>query len=745
MSNPIDTNELKNLIHEVEPLIDNLNKTIIINDMNNEDIRVLSEIGLTAKQISEKFYNYKQNFLSNSYAAIDLMINTTMFDNIEYHTAISYALHLNELLNDTIEEFFVTFNINKTKKEHITKLQNLIFDWKKNKDNTDSNISTSSSPDNVLNNIDTQNQSAILRKSSVSTDIKLPDNISQLNGLFDNIPEETLDFVDDFIFEATDNLNDTEKLLLQLENNFDDVNIVNSIFRHFHSIKGTSGFFSFEEISTVAHLSETLLDKCRNKEIDYSTDLLDTLFNTVNTLKSLIVNVQLKTKEIRKEINKADLTEIIIEPLLKDLIRFISKKPVDSSEKPSNIKKTNKDISLKNTTVSKFDSKNIIQDSIRVPTLKIDNVHEMIGELLISVSILKQSVLSEEIVSKKITDKINYLDMISEQLQQSILKIRMFPIKSVYDKLKLLVRDLTNKSGKKVKFDLYGETTEVDKNIIDDIFSPLTHLIRNSMDHGIEENNVRKEKGKNEYGYISLKTENIGDNIIIELYDDGGGLDKENILKKAIDNQIVDNPETLTEKDIFSLIFKPGFSTSNKLTEISGRGVGMDVVKKTIKKIGGKILIDSKYNEYTKFTIFLPLSTSIIDGLIVKSGDNKFIFPILKIIHTLDVNKVKPRFALDKSTQYIIFNNKSTPLISLQKFFYNRFSSKIESGVILITEYENNYFGLVADDILMKQKIVAKSLGNKFKNIPAVKCATILGDGSVGLIIEPDEIIKNGR
>jgi two-component system chemotaxis sensor kinase CheA len=372
-------------------------------------------------------------------------------------------------------------------------------------------------------------------------------------------------------------------------------------------------------------------------------------------------------------------------------------------------------------------------DSIRVPVKKIDDVSEMVGELLISLSLLNQNQ----------NDDFHNIEMISEQLQKKVLSMRLFPIAGVYEKLKRQVRDISSKMNKQVNFITTGAQTEVDKNVVEEIFAPLTHIIRNSMDHGLEPLEIRKSKNKPEKGTIKLVTENRGDNVSIRIFDDGNGLNKEKILSKAIENKIIKPETVLSDNEIFNLIFQPGFSTADKVTDISGRGVGMDVVKKTVEKLDGKIFVSSETGKGSVFEIVLPLSASILDGLVVKLGNSKFIFPILKVKHTLtpELNNVKNIY--ENQGQFIVFENQTVPLICLGEFYKMEYKYKTpETAVILIVEYKNKYYGIMLDEILNKQKIVAKKVPEYFTETPGVKAGTILGDGSVGLILEPEEIVE---
>ena len=365
----------------------------------------------------------------------------------------------------------------------------------------------------------------------------------------------------------------------------------------------------------------------------------------------------------------------------------------------------------------------------------------MVGELMILMSLVVQDEELKDNLSKEVTEKLNRIELITEQLQSQILKMRMFPIKSVYDKLKRQVRDLMKKSGKTVNFILEGEETEVDKIVIDEIYSPLNHIMRNSMDHGVETPEIRITKGKSENGMVKVITENRGDNIVISIIDDGAGLNKEKILEKAIKNELITENHTLTDEQIFKLIFQPGFSTAEKVTEISGRGVGMDVVLKSVDKLDGKIEIKSVKDKGSTFEIILPLSSSIIEGLIVKLGNVKLIFPLLKVKHTITPDTLEIKSTFGEKGKFIIFENTTVPIINGSEFYGIKSDYNVNNSVILLFyNLENKLIGITIDDIISRQKVVTKTLGEEFKHLKTIKAAAILGDGSIGFIVEPGNI-----
>ncbi|MCJ8344925.1 chemotaxis protein CheW [bacterium] len=382
-------------------------------------------------------------------------------------------------------------------------------------------------------------------------------------------------------------------------------------------------------------------------------------------------------------------------------------------------------------------------DAVRVPISKIDMVAEYVGELLISLSLLQQCEDMIKALSPEISEKFSNINLTMDQLQFQVLSMRLFPIKSVYDKLKRQVRDLVKKSGKEIRFETFGEEVEVDKLVIDAIFAPLTHLIRNSIDHGIESSDERDNSGKTEIGLVSLVTENRGDSVMIRISDDGKGLDRDAILNKAISQGLIQENSNPSDSELFNFIFHPGFSTAKKVTEISGRGVGMDVVRTSIDALHGSIKTLSQKGQGTAFEITLPFSTPIIEGLVTRLGESRFIWPVLSVHHVLTPMQDDIKRVYREQGMFILFQGESVPLIVLSKLFnMPKGISKPEESVVIICEYNSRLYGIMVDEILFKQKVVTKKLDQQVCINQCIKTGTILGNGSVGFILNPKDVIK---
>ena len=320
--------------------------------------------------------------------------------------------------------------------------------------------------------------------------------------------------------------------------------------------------------------------------------------------------------------------------------------------------------------------------------------------------------------------------------------MRMVPLKSTFQKMARLVRDVSTKAGKKVRLEVSGEETELDKTVIEEIGDPLVHIIRNSVDHGIEPQDERIAKGKPAEGLVRLNAFHKGGNIIIEIEDDGKGLCKDKLLKKAIEKGLVEESASLSDQQIYNLIFAAGFSTAEKVTDISGRGVGMDVVKKNVDRLRGKVDITTVEGKGTKISIKLPLTLAIIDGMIVQVGDEKYIIPMLSIEESIRPSKEQISTVQQRGEMLSIRGNL-LPIVRLHNL-YNVKPKKTNpwEALILIVEGEGQRCGVLVDDLLGQQQIVIKSLGEQFRNVRSVSGSAILGDGHVSLILDVGGIMN---
>jgi two-component system chemotaxis sensor kinase CheA len=382
--------------------------------------------------------------------------------------------------------------------------------------------------------------------------------------------------------------------------------------------------------------------------------------------------------------------------------------------------------------------------SIRVATQKLDELINTVGEVVITQSMLAQlGALAEGPSAERLRSGLAQLERNVRELHESVMRVRMLPIGSAFSRFPRLVRDVAQRLGKQIDLKLTGEHTELDKTVLERIGDPLVHLVRNSIDHGIEMPDERLKAGKSAAGTVHLEAFHRGSAIIIEVSDDGKGLDCERILAKARSRGLVGANETPSEEAIFELIFLPGFSTAEQTTDLSGRGVGMDVVRRNIKALGGKIEIRSTRGKGSRFTISLPLTLAIVDGQSVCVGEETYIVPLVSIVESLQI-KASGVNRLSNAGEVISFRGDYLPLLRLHDLFgVEPRSRAVQEGLVVVAEGDGQRVGLFVDDLRGQQQVVIKSLERNYGQVPGVSGATILGDGSVALILDVAGLIRS--
>ena len=375
--------------------------------------------------------------------------------------------------------------------------------------------------------------------------------------------------------------------------------------------------------------------------------------------------------------------------------------------------------------------------SIRVGTDKIDTLIDLVGELVITQSMLGE--LGTNFDMSKISALIaglSELEQNTRELQESVMRIRMLPIGFVFNRLPRMVRDLSSQLGKKVDLEINGESTELDKTVMEQIGDPLTHLVRNALDHGLESIDKRTESGKSEEGHLTLNAFHQGGNIVIQVADDGRGIDPKVIFAKAVDKGLVNEETELSREQTLALIMEPGFSTAEVISDVSGRGVGMDVVKRNINNLGGSVEIASELGKGTTFTIRLPLTLAILDGQLIKVGSEIYVVPLVAIIESIPLTNANILMVAGKMPVYKL-HDEYVPVVNLsQEFELSNEESENSDGLLAIVEGENRKIALRIDQLLGQQQVVIKSLETHYKSIQGVSGATILGDGRVSLILD---------
>lgn len=563
--------------------------------------------------------------------------------------------------------------------------------------------------------------------------------------------------VSDFINEVSEGLEAVEVNLMSLEGDPSQLPLVDHIFRVMHTIKGTSGFLGMPTIGKIGHKTEDILSEIRDGKRGLDPYVFALLFKSVDTLKNLIAQlVELVEGKSPRPVNIGQFFSALevchahlVSP--QDAAAMMAKAKQDRGPGASEMAAAMAEEEEAEPGAAAESAKGpegaqkatgVIQEMLKVPAERLDELAKLVGEMVVALSLLTQNPTVAELEDRGIHAQLDHLDKITESLRDKVLGIRMFPIGTVFTKLSRQVRDLSKKSGKLIRLELLGADTLVDKSIIDNIYAPLMHLVRNSIDHGIEPPGERGNKP--EQGLVMIKAQHLGDAIEIEIKDDGKGLDVDRIYAKAEERGLVKGRENLSEQEIFNFIFMPGFSTAKTVTDISGRGVGMDVVRKTVESLRGKIDTESKMGEGTRFRLKLPLTTSIIEGLVVSVGPSRFIMPILDVLLTITPAAQDLKGVQGKEDQFFLLAGEMVPILRLYELY--RIEPHTENptqAVVVVVAVGKKKFGILVDELLHRQQIVIQPLGDRFKNLKGISGGTILGDGRVGLILDPVSLIQN--
>lgn len=546
--------------------------------------------------------------------------------------------------------------------------------------------------------------------------------------------DEMQEIIDDFMVEADELVNSLDNNLVKLEEAPEDLDLLNEIFRAAHTIKGTSGFLALDDITALTHKMEDVLNKLRKGTLKVTGNIMDVLLESVDNLKTLLQDVTDKKKV------KRDQSGIIAKLVAINEGRDVSIEIDENST--SIIEKPDQKIPAKKQKDSTGTHKD--KETIRVGVDRLDTLMNLMGELVLSRNSLIQTTnkLGREHEDLTGMDDLNragsQINFITTEIQLAVMKMRMLPIEKVFTKFPRMVRDLSRDAKKKIKLEIFGEDTELDKSVIEAIGDPLVHLIRNSCDHGIETPEERLAKGKPEEGTVRLGASQEGSNIVISIVDDGKGLDIEAIKSKAIDRGLAtpEEIERLTNREVFSFIFQPGFSTAQKITDVSGRGVGMDVVKTNIEKLKGLIDIESEFGIGTTISIKLPLTLAILQGLLIVCEDETYIVPLASVLETLRVSWDEIESVNRKTV--ITLRDGVLPIVNLNHVLKGRVNNAHlnEKPYVVVIGLGERRLGLIVDDLLGQEEVVIKSMGNMLGKTKGLAGATILGDGRVRLIVD---------
>ncbi|WP_026585514.1 chemotaxis protein CheA [Bacillus sp. J33] len=675
-------------------------------------------------------------------------------------------------------------------------------------------------------------------------------------------------YLEVFIEESKEHLQACNEQLLELEKNPEDIKIVNEIFRSAHTLKGMSATMGFEDLASLTHQMENVLDAIRNQKIGVNSEILDVVFLAVDDLEAMVYSIaeggdgkrdvseavaklkliemgespaqaeakaetaaalaepshaikstydefewtviqqskeqgfetfeitvalredcllkaarvymvfeilekigevikstpsveQLEEEQFDQEFSVTIVTQEPKEDVQQKLLKVSEvqraevvplvidnfRHPEPEKEEPATVSSLHEGESIAAESLVKEDkkkapaAKQAANKTIRVNIERLDILMNLFEELVIDRGRLEQ--ISRELNNQELHETVEHMSRISGDLQNIILNMRMVPIETVFNRFPRMVRQLARDLNKKINLEIIGAETELDRTVIDEIGDPLVHLIRNALDHGVETPDVRKANGKSEEGNVILKAYHSGNHVFIEIEDDGAGISKEKVISKALKNGIITEQaaSALTDKQAYDLIFASGFSTADKISDVSGRGVGLDVVKNTIESLGGSVTIDSKIGQGSIFSIQLPLTLSIISVMLVEIEKEKYAIPLSSIIET---SIIKKGDILSAHNQRVIdFRGKVVPLLSLKEIFdVPSENQDSEFLSVVIVRKGDKMAGLIVDSFIGQQEVVLKSLGNYLTNVFAISGATILGDGQVALIVDCNALIK---
>lgn len=565
----------------------------------------------------------------------------------------------------------------------------------------------------------------------------------------DRLPDDAdRDLLPDFITESHECVTNSESALLQLEENPTDEEAVNTVFRAFHTVKGTSAFLGLTRIAAFAHEAESLLSRVRDKEINYTRGCADLSLRSVDMLKALLSAVEVALKGDGRLPVPAGFHE-----LLDALAGYDPARDADGVELaapaaddifPAPTAGADEHAPAAASAASPTTRKNGDSNAdatIRVRTDRLDRLIDMVGELVIAQSMIAGDETFGTGTQHELQRKVVHAGKIVRELQDLSMSMRMVPLRPTFQKLARVVRDTAMKAGKSVQFITDGEDVEIDRTLADRLSDPLVHMVRNAVDHGVEPPHERTANGKAGTGRVRLHAYHASGNVVVELVDDGRGLHRDKIVKKAIEKGLIETDKGMSDSEVFNLIFAPGFSTAEKITDISGRGVGMDVVRRNLEEIRGRIDITSAPGKGTTFAIRLPLTLAVTDGMLVRVGEERFIVPLTHIHMSFRPEPSMLSTVVGKG-EMVLLRGELMPIVRLHHLFDvpNAVDSPLD-GLLMIVGDGSRRTALLVDDLLGQQQVVAKALSDGLGKVAGVSGGAILGDGRVGLILDVNETV----
>lgn len=565
--------------------------------------------------------------------------------------------------------------------------------------------------------------------------------------------------IEDFIAEAREYLEGAEAALLRLESSPDEGDAINDVFRAFHTIKGTSSFLGLAAIAGFAHHAEDMLDRVRASELAFAGQVPELSFRAVDLLKTLVAAIPAALAGAAPALpaEYEALSHALSHPEQDaGAVLGRSRAATEQESQDEQQREAGSADSAANGSIrSAADTPKMrastgatvptAEPLVKVRTDKLDRLVEMVGELVIAQTMMMQDGVVRDATNHNLAQKVRHADKIVRELQDLSLGLRMVPLKGAITKLARVVRDLATRSGKQITFTVAGEDTEVDRTLVDLLADPLLHMVRNAVDHGIEAPSERLKAGKPAMGTVRLEASQAGDRVLVKLIDDGRGLQRDKIVAKAIEKGIITSADNMSDTEVFELIFAPGFSTADQVTEVSGRGVGMDVVRRNLMAMRGRTVITSKAGQGSTFTIELPLTLAITDGMIVRVGAERFIVPTAQIRRCF---RPEPSavFTAQGKGEMVQTAGEVLPVVRLHRALVVHGAQEgVVDGILMVVGDGNNRTAFLVDELLGQQQVVAKPLGDAIGRVRGLTGGAILGDGRVGLILDVDELVLASR
>ncbi|GAA2504365.1 chemotaxis protein CheW [Winogradskya humida] len=612
--------------------------------------------------------------------------------------------------------------------------------------------------------------------------------------------EDLGEIVGEFLMESHENLDQIDRDLVALEQEPGSRDLISRIFRAIHTIKGTSGFLAFGRLETLAHAGESLLSRLRDGVQPVTPTTITTLLATIDGVRNLLEAIEQNNSEEGVDVESiitavhaqmaAPTTEAPVAPAapaaaaeekpepLQEVPARPAPEPVEEQRRPlgemlvesgaaepadvgsalqSQLEGDERKLgtilleegkaqpaAVSEALQNQAPKRSVADSAIRVDVDLLDTLMNMVGELVLARNQLVRGVM--ETGDSGLVRSAQRLGMITSELQEGIMKTRMQPIEHIWSKLPRVIRDLSQSLGKKVELVMEGKETELDRSLLEAVKDPLTHLVRNAVDHGIEEEARRIAAGKSPEGTLTLRAYHEGGHVAVEVADDGAGMDVNRIAEKAVEKGLLRAEQVpgMDKREIMAMVFQPGFSTAAKVTNVSGRGVGMDVVKTNIERIGGAVSVDSTLGEGTVWRLNIPLTLAIVQALTVDCGEQRYVIPqiaVLELVY-IDGNSTKVEYASGAPVYRL--RGKLLPLVRLDRTLGLEVGG--DKGVyIMVLQADGRRFGLVVDRVLNTEEVVVKALNSRFKDIGLYSGATILGDGKVGLILDVSQLARRSH